>query len=106
MTKFLKSVEDEFPLLLYTYMTNQHMHIYKYVHSHIALLHHVSVSLVTTIRLRSYEPIVGPRSESDESSPRTHISFFKTYFIFVLLSGSAMSKERFGGGSAIPFQKH
>jgi hypothetical protein len=37
--------------------------------------------------------------------PRTHILSFKTYVI-VLLSGPAMGKERFGGGSAIQFQKH
>ena len=71
------------------------MHIYKYVRSHIAVLHqHVLVSLVTTINVRSYEPIVGPHFESDESSPRTHICFFQTYFIVVLLSGPAMSKEK------------
>ena len=84
-----------------------HGHLYvRFIQSHILLHQHVSVSLVTTIRIRSYKPIVGPHSESYESSPRTHMFFFETYVIVVLLSGPAMSKERFGGGSAIPFQKH
>ena len=39
--------------VLYTYVTNQHMHIYKYyVLLHVIILHqHVSVTLVTIVRV-------------------------------------------------------
>ena len=59
-----------------------HCHLYvKFIQSHILLHQHVSVSLVITIRVSSYKPIIGPHSESDESSPRTHTFCCKTYVI-------------------------
>jgi len=42
----------------YTYMINQQMHIYKYIQSHIMILHQpVSVTLVTIIRVAYNKPI-------------------------------------------------
>ena len=44
---------------LFTYMTNQQMHIYKYAQSHINILHeHVSASIVTIYRGSYHESIV------------------------------------------------